>query len=276
MLLKQNLISKNSDKWVLTLKGETAGGQIKFSEMYGDFIAWPENFKPLAIESSPTGEYLNATRIAETFGLSNQRVNNILSEMGWIERGIEGWLLTGLGNKAGGIQKEHSSGNTFTIWPESMLTDPVFLRSVNPANSCHNENPNGLVPDKDFPSEKPNQKYPDTLLKAKDGHMVRSRAELVIDNMLYDYGLSHAYERELPIAEKVISDFYIPSRSGSKAVYIEFWGINDNEKYLTRKKIKQKLYKREGFNLIQLEDKHIDNLDSHLPKMLLIFNINVE
>ena len=47
------------------------------------------------------------------------------------------------------------------------------------------------------------------------------------------------YLRELTVAETVYSDFYIPARNGKdnlgKAVYIEFWGINDNEKYLERK-----------------------------------------
>ena len=119
-----------------------------------------------------------------------------------------------------------------------------------------------------------------TLLKAKDGHLVRSRAELIIDNLLYDYGLTHAYERELTVEETVISDFYIPARNGKeskgKQVYIEFWGIKDDEKYLERKSVKQEIYKKHKLNLIELDDTHLDNLDSHLRKAFLKFDINVE
>ncbi len=70
--------------------------------------------------------------------------------------------------------------------------------------------------------------------------------------------------------------FYIPARNNGKAVYIEFWGIKDNEKYLERKRIKQEIYKINNLNLIELEDSHLDNLDSYLRKTLLKYNINVE
>ena len=78
----------------------------------------------------------------------------------------------------------------------------------------------------------------------------------------------------------MFSDFYIPARNGKenkgKAVYIEFWGINDNEKYLERKKVKQEIYKKNNLNLIELDDSHLDNLDSHLRKTLLKYDIAVE
>jgi hypothetical protein len=49
--------------------------------------------------------------------------------------------------------------------------------------------------------------------RTQDGHYVRSKAEMIIDNLLYQYGLVHAYERKLPIEEDVYSDFYIPPGS---------------------------------------------------------------
>lgn len=223
--------------------------------------------------------FLTATKIAEKFGISNQRVNNIFSELGWIEQAIKGWRITTLGENKGGFQKEHQSGGTYVMWPESILHDAVFLKAIEPTKYLQNEK---IIeePIKNITIPKSENKYPDTLLKAKDGHLVRSRAELIIDNLLYDYGLTHAYERELTVAETVFSDFYIPSRNGKdnlgKAVYIEFWGINDNEKYLERKRIKQDIYKANNFNLIELDDSHLDNLDSYLRKALLNYNINVE
>lgn len=223
--------------------------------------------------------FLTATRISEEFGISNQRVNNILSELGWIEQAIKGWTITILGKNKGGFQKEHQSGGTYVLWPESVLNDNIFLKAIKPSEYLQKDKPIE-EPIKNIILPKPDNKYPDTLLKAKDGHLVRSRAELIIDNLLYDYGLTHAYERELTVAETVYSDFYIPARNGKdnlgKAVYIEFWGISDNEKYLERKKIKQKIYKSNNFNLIELDDSHLDNLDSYLRKTLLKYNINVE
>jgi len=223
--------------------------------------------------------FLTATKISEKFGVSNQRVNNILSELGWIEQAIKGWTITTLGRNKGGFQKEHQTGGTYVLWPESVLTDNIFLKAIKP--------PEYILKDKtteeslkNITISKSENKYPNTLLKAKDGHLVRSRAELIIDNLLYDYGLTHAYERELTVAETVISDFYIPARNGKdnlgKAVYIEFWGISDDKEYLERKKIKQNIYKTNNINLIELNDSHLDNLDSYLRKTLLKYNINVE
>lgn len=223
--------------------------------------------------------FLTATKISEQFGISNQRVNNILSELEWIEQAIKGWSITDLGRIKGGFQKEHPSGGTYVLWPEAVLNDNIFLKAIKPPEYLQKDKITE-EPIKNITISKSENKYPDTLLKAKDGHLVRSRAELIIDNLLYDYGLTHAYERELTVKETVYSDFYIPARNGKdnlgKAVYIEFWGISDNEKYLERKKMKQDIYKKYKFNLIELDDSHLDNLDSYLRKTLLKYNINVE
>jgi len=75
----------------------------------------------------------------------------------------------------------------------------------------------------------------------------------------------HAYERKLPIEKNVYSDFYIPTGK----VYIEYWGYENKKQYLERKKIKQDLYNKYDFNLIELEDKDVLNLNDVLPRMLL-------
>jgi hypothetical protein len=271
------LIYKKDDKWHLTDKGKDVGGQLISNEKYGEFIVWPEDFNPLeSTTSNATKELLNATKIAEQFQISNRRVNNIFAEIGWIEQSVKGWTVTPLGKKVGGVQREHQSGGTFVLWPITILADSVFLKSIKPTEYIVSEKTNIT----EQPNQKNETKYPDTLLKTKDGHLVRSRAEVIIDNLLYDYGLTHAYERELTVAETVFSDFYIPARNGKenkgKAVYIEFWGIADNDRYLERKKIKQEIYKKNNLNLIELDDSHLDNLDSILRKMLLKFDISVE
>ncbi|MCK4440773.1 MAG: hypothetical protein KAU90_02120 [Sulfurovaceae bacterium] len=79
----------------------------------------------------------------------------------------------------------------------------------------------------------------------------------------------HAYEKKLPTEENLLSDFYIPEGK----IYIEYWGYENQEKYLKRKKIKQNIYKKYKFNLIELNDKDVQNLDDILPKKLLKFGI---
>lgn len=274
-LVDLNLIYRKNDKWHLTEKGKDAGGQMVSNEKFGEFVSWPENFNPFASLDNSNKTFLNATKIGEKFEISNQRVNNILSELGWIEEAIKGWKITVIGRKVGGVQKEHQSGGTYVLWPETILNNSMFLKAINPTEYLETEKPIE-IDIQNSNTTKSDNKYPDTLLKTKDGHLVRSRAEMLIDNLLYDYGLTHAYERELTVAETVFSDFYIPSRNMGKAVYIEFWGISDNEKYLDRKKIKQEVYKRNSLNLIELDDSHIPNIDSYLRKALLKFDISVE
>lgn len=124
-------------------------------------------------------------------------------------------------------------------------------------------------------AEKPTEKSFREKFQAKhrtaDGHFVRSKAEMIIDNWLYMAEIVHAYERKLPIEEEMYCDFYLPAGK----VYIEYWGYENNEKYLDRKKKKIALYKKYNLNLVQLEDKDILNLDDILPKHLLSYGVTI-
>jgi RecJ-like exonuclease len=110
------------------------------------------------------------------------------------------------------------------------------------------------------------QKFKATI-RAEDGHMVRSRAEKMIDDWLYHKGIVHSYERRVPIEEEVFCDFFIPI--GQK-VWIEFWGLEE-ERYLERKRIKKSFYEKHDKNLIELADKDIENLDDIMPIKLRPF-----
>ena len=271
-LSDNKLIYRKDGQWFLTRKGKEFGGEIIFNQKYGEYIVWPENFNPFQLNEENRTELITATKIGEKFNLSSQRINLIFSEIGWTEKALKGWKITSLGKKIGGVQFEHQSGATYVMWPKSILNNKILIRSINGKDNrnevkLENNESNDVVEfRKKFPAN----------YRTKDGHLVRSRAEMVIDNALYEYGLAHAYERKLPIEEDVYSDFYIPSKNGGKAVYIEFWGYEENEKYLKRKKLKQEIYKKYELNLIELSDKHIENLDDHLPRMLLKYNIKVE
>lgn len=49
----------------------------------------------------------------------------------------------------------------------------------------------------------------------------------------------------------------------------------EDVKYLDRKKQKKEIYAREGFNLIELTDEDLKNLDDILPRQLRKFGISV-
>ena len=93
----------------------------------------------------------------------------------------------------------------------------------------------------------------------------------MIDNWLYTNGFAHAYERKLPIEQDVYSDFFI--KEGN--VYIEFWGMESDEKYSARKKVKQEAYSENDFNLIELNDNDLNNLDDILPRKLLQYGLRI-
>lgn len=102
----------------------------------------------------------------------------------------------------------------------------------------------------------------------EDGHYVRSLSEMSIDNWLYNHNIVHAYEKSVHMKSNpddvVLSDFYLPQGN----VYIEFWGIEDDEKYERRKQEKIKLYDKNNINRIDLNESHIKRLDDILPREL--------
>lgn len=122
----------------------------------------------------------------------------------------------------------------------------------------------------------------------KDGHIVKSKSERDIDNYLFEHGISHAYERELPYGatekEVLHPDFYLPNYLGEgKHVYIEHWGYNENNiQYTKTKKFKMPIYRKLGITLICTYEKtdmgKIDTvLDRKLNKTFIEVNkINYE
>lgn len=271
-LQSQGLIIRENDSWIPTKQGRDAGAKIVNSKRYGDYIEWPEDFNPNQQKESSASienegnQFLSSTEIGKHFNFSANKVNSIISELGWIEKGIKGWVLTESGKRQGGIQeKHHRSGVPYVKWPSSLLGSTVLGNSIDSLTG-------------DGIEQKPIEKATDDIgfrekfpakHRTTDGHYVRSKAEMLIDNFLYMLEIPHAYERRLPIEEEIYCDFYIPTGK----VYIEYWGFENEPKYLTRKKAKQEIYKKYNFNLIELNEKEVQNLDDYLPRLLLEFGI---
>ena len=218
---------------------------------------------------------LSATQVGDLLGLSAQKTNLLLAELGWISKNQKGWTATRQGVKHGAIQKEHpQTGYPYVAWPDNIAEDRVLRRAAADigaevslgapdAPAAADEQ---VVEEKTF-----RDKYPPGL-RTTDGHMVRSRAEVIIDNWLYQANIVHAYERRLPIEEEVYCDFYI---SLGDRVYIEFWGLEEDERYAARKRRKKEIYEKYQFNLIELNEKDLSAIDDVLPKRLLKFNVPI-
>jgi hypothetical protein len=279
-------IDRKKEKWILTNLGKEKGGQMKTNQKFGEYIVWPENISIDNNQSRDKSKLINATAIGKHFNVSSQRINLILAELGWIEKDVAGWEITKLGKTIGGKQFEHeTSGGYYALWPITVLQNKslveVFKESPVESQSeikseAHAQN---MLPPASVHTTMPKNNFREKFeakYRTIDGHYVRSKAEMLIDNWLYQYGLIHAYERKLPIEEDVYCDFYIPSGIGrTQAVYIEYWGLENDPKYQERKKKKIDIYNKEGFSLIELTDDDILNIDDLLPKKLLKFKIKV-
>jgi len=81
---------------------------------------------------------------------------------------------------------------------------------------------------------------------ANDGHIVRSRLELRVDNWLFARGILHDYEPCVPFSKIHRADFRVGS------VFIEVWGIIGSQSYDAKKQWKQAQYKLHGITLVEL------------------------
>jgi hypothetical protein len=121
-----------------------------------------------------------------------------------------------------------------------------------------------------------NEKFPATF-KAIDGHYVRSEAEQTIDNFLFRNGIIHAYEKRLPGDKCFYCDFYIPPRNKiTQSIYIEYWGMENDETYLEKKNTKLEIYKREQLQLIEITKNNLKNLRAYLAEKLRLFHVILE
>ncbi|RCW52051.1 glycerol kinase [Paenibacillus prosopidis] len=261
-------IQREDEAWVLTNKGTELGGTTKSHPQHGTYIAWDDNIKKFLSEQGGAEKLISAVALGKHFNISKFRVNPILSELGMVQKSVKGWIVTKLGESLGGKQFEfEQTGIPYVSWESSILTNKRLLETFQsvqgvPAEEAKEE-------EKQQPSMINFRDKFEAKHRAADGHYVRSRAEMLIDNWLYMSEIVHAYERRLPVEEEVYCDFYLPVGK----VYIEFWGLENDGKYVERKKEKLKVYTKYGFNLIELVDSDIQNLDDLLPKKLLKFGI---
>ena len=203
---------------------------------------------------------LTSKEIAKKFDKNAKDVNLALLNLGFIKKCDNGYNVTDVGKYYGGMQNYYM-GRASVRWDERIVYNENFVDEImkNTAETAKEEQK------EDF-REKFKAEY-----RTSDGHYVRSRAELVIANWLFVEGIAYAYEKRVPIEEDIYCDFYIPKGK----VYIEFWGLEDDEAYLKRKEKKIELYKKYNLNLIEIDNNTINKIDGYLPKELLKFGASL-
>ncbi|MGR5132406.1 glycerol kinase [Vibrio alfacsensis] len=261
-LKRAGYIVRQDDKWILTEEGAKFGGEYVEHSKFGSFIVWPTN---LHIElATSSGKTYSATLLGDKLNLNAKRMNQLLSELGWISKSEEGWILTEAGIRAGGQQRaDKASQNTFVVWHDVVLRNKRLKQSV---VEFLGQDAESHATDKSYSSFR--QKF-EAKHRTLDGHYVRSKGELLIDNWLYLAGVVHAYERQLPIDQDVVSDFYLP---GGK-VYLQFWGCDTGEMPETEREKIRVVYELHHFNLIEVDPSELRKLDEVLPKRLRQFGI---
>ncbi|MEX2680064.1 MAG: hypothetical protein Q6373_000560, partial [Candidatus Sigynarchaeota archaeon] len=106
--------------------------------------------------------------------------------------------------------------------------------------------------------------------KCNDGHVVKSRAEALIDNWLDREGITHDYEPDLTLnGSKLKPDWYIPDAD----VYVEFWGFlaRDNKKYDNHRTRKEELYARHNKKLVSITNNDLEDINTRVKQKLLNF-----
>lgn len=206
-----------------------------------------------------TSKVLTAKQIIENLKseLSPSDINQIFVDMNLIEKYEKGYKINTKGKKFGGVQKNYM-GNFYVCWDEKILKNELFLKMLKSDDG------------KDKITDEEEQNFREKFkaeYRTKSGHFVRSRAEVIIADWLYSEFICFAYEKMVPIKEDMYCDFYLPKEK----IYIEFWGYEEDSKYLNRKNKKIKLYKENELNLIEIDNKTINNIDDFLPKEILKF-----
>jgi hypothetical protein len=83
------------------------------------------------LSSSSLAKNLSAMAIGRYFGVSATQANSVLSGLGWVKKGQEGWEVTELGKSLGGVQSEvKRTGAHYVIWPAAILANQTLMAKM--------------------------------------------------------------------------------------------------------------------------------------------------
>lgn len=106
--------------------------------------------------------------------------------------------------------------------------------------------------------------------RCDNGVYVRSVSELCIANWLYANRIVFEYERAIDFGgDTAHCDFYLPVQN----VYVEFWGMINDEQYIAYKQWKEPLYAKYGYKLVSLYPGDLKNLRDQFSLKLKELNL---
>ncbi|MDO5302648.1 MAG: hypothetical protein Q4E84_01950 [Clostridia bacterium] len=115
----------------------------------------------------------------------------------------------------------------------------------------------------------PRREYPAAEYRCDNGGYVRSLSELCIANWLYANNIPFDYERAVMFGKTTAHcDFYLPEQN----VYIEFWGMTNDENYIQYEQWKKPLYAKYGYKLVSLYPDDLKNLRDQFFRKLALQN----
>lgn len=256
-------IKKVEDGWVLTAKGEFEGGEYVHSKKFGRYIVWPPQLAehPL-LQALEDSRHMTATVLGKSYELNARQVNRLMAELGWIKHSFQGWELTSLGERHGGVQLENESSGTFyVVWPDTVQQDATLVRQLQLGTAA---TVNTSVIEGDLFAQ--SSEYP-----AIDGHIHKSQSHLQVCHWLYTVGIAHACQRQLPVEEPLLADFYLPAYQ----VYIECWDGDLGREELTNKMKRKDYYQKLGLTVIDVEKDDLNHLDDVLTRMFRKHGIRI-
>jgi hypothetical protein len=281
-------VEQKGNRWRLTKKGQEAGG---FCASKSEEILWKNLIKDYpeikSLHEGKVGKSKSTPQIANMFACIPNAVENILHNMDLIIKNneCEGWRLTEKGRKNGGEERSKvtASNQTFywTLWPYYVYENKLFKEKI----EYYAFKEHKKVYDKEEVDILIRGNVPENV--TDDGHYVRSKAELIIDNFLFKNRIFHIYEKSLSGNDNSYCDFYLPDYD----LYIEYWGFKDGDekkedlsdkkrkeiaKYLIRKAEKLEIYHKNGIRLLELEDQHLKSVNDSLPRLLLTYGVKIK
>jgi hypothetical protein len=109
--------------------------------------------------------------------------------------------------------------------------------------------------------------------KCLDGDIVKSRGELIIDNLLTELWIEHIYEKIIYIkGNKIKCDWFLPNFE----IYIEYWGLEGDKNYLDRKNEKIKLYNKANLKLISVENADFNDIYKNFKEKFKKYDVDLD
>ncbi len=155
--------------------------------------------------------------------------------------------------RVGYVAREHISGYDFTMRCEECGRNMGEFRYMDRyCEECFN-----LHRLRSFLEEMPRT------IQAEDTHLLRSSEEVRIDDWFHrnrDRIGGHEVERRVPVNRLMYCDWFLPRWN----IYVEYWGLTNEEWYRRAREVKERQYRQAHLDLRSIEPEDMRNLDEIL------------